>query len=289
MRVTIVVILLYISLGLWITGYVYIIKSYPVSKYFWFQWGCLIANSVVLFFLIYMIGKGKDWARITFFLVLIIGAPDLVLDLWKNMTAESITRIYYIYQFALIIVVFILSFQKESNEWFSKVGTLARQSEAYVTLPKRFKTAIALLYIRLGIYIYLEAVSIFGFLLGVSELNLGFQPKSHIGIFLTTHVWTLLPTIIVRDVVSLYLVYMTGKGKNWARIIILLGCIVDISRFIWHLPQLVTNNPTSLISNLPLLGLTVAALVYLFQRESNEWFKESGRLPQQQSHPEDVI
>jgi uncharacterized membrane protein YbaN (DUF454 family) len=188
-----------------------------------------------------------------------------------------------------MIVAFILSFHKESNIWFSKVSMLTRQSGGYVAIPRSVKIAITLLYILIGIYIYGQAVSTLGYILGVMKLNLGFHPQSSLGKYFSNHVVTLYLSVIVKDTISLCLIYLIGKRKNWARIIILASSIIGILRFFWTLPESVVNNPISLISNLPQYIVTVVALVYLFQRESNEWFKQPGQLMGQPSHREDVI
>jgi hypothetical protein len=283
-RVVIAIILLYISLGLWIAGLG--IKLSPASKHFWFTLTVSIATCAILFFLMYMVGKGKNWARITLFVVFIFDSPPAVLSLWKSLAAGHINNgIYLISLFALIIAAFIMVFQKESNQWFNRVATIALQSEFNVGMPKLVKTAITFLYIRLGIDFYFDAVRVLAFFLGVAELELDFKPKSSIGIFVATHVWAVLTMMIIRDATSLFLVYMTGKGKNWARIIILLGCILSIPEFFWRLPQLMVDKPITFISNIPLLILPVVALIYLFQKESNDWFKKSGKIAEPHSHP----
>jgi hypothetical protein len=111
------------------------------------------------------------------------------------------------------------------------------------------------------------------FVLGVGELKLDFQPKSPVGIFVTTHSLIILTIIIIRNIIQFFLIYLTGKGKNWARIIILLSFIIGSVEFIWRLPQAIAENLVPLISTVPLLALSLVALVYLFQKESNEWFR----------------
>jgi hypothetical protein len=234
-----------------------------------------------------MIGKGRDWARMSFFWILAIFAPHSVLDIWKSTSIDYIIKIHYLFQLVIIIFAFILSFHKESNIWFSKVSMLTRQLGGYVAIPGSVKIAITLLYILIGIYIYGQAVSILGYIFGVTKLNLGFHPQSSLGRYGSNHVVVLIILVIVKDTISVCLVYLIRKRKNWARIIIMASSIIGILRFVWTLPESVVTNPISLISNLPLYIVSVVALVYLFQRESNEWFKQSGQLMVQPSHRED--
>jgi hypothetical protein len=287
-RVTIALTLLYISFGIWSIGYILIIKSYPL-KSFQLNLGSLIITFSIQLFLIYMIGKGRDWARTSFFLIFAVFAPKSALDVWKSTSIDHIIMIHYLFQLVVIIVAFILSFHKESNIWFSRVSMLNRQLGGHEAIPGSVKIAITLLYILIGIYIYGQAVSILGYILGVTKLNLSFQPQSSLGKYVSNNVAILICSFIVKDAISLGLIYLIGKGKNWARIIILASSIIGILQFVWNLPESVVKNPSSLISNLPPLILTVVALGYIFQRESNEWFKLSGQLMGQPSHREDVI
>jgi hypothetical protein len=287
-RVTIALTLLYFSFGIWNIGYIQIIKSYP-SKSFQLNLGSLIITSAIILFLIYMIGKGRDWARMSFFWIFAIFAPHSVPDVWKSTSIDYIIKIHYLFQLVIIIFAFILSFYKESNIWFSKVSMLTRQAGGHETIPRSVKIAITLLYIVIGIYIYGQAVSILSYILGVTKLNLGFQPQSSLGRYVSNHVVVLILLVLVKDTISVYLVYLIGKRNNWARIIILASSIIDILRFVWIFPESVVTKSIPLISNLPLYIVSVVALVYLFQRESNQWFKQSGQLMGQPSHREDVI
>jgi hypothetical protein len=287
-RVTIALTLLYFSFGIWNIGYIQIIKSYP-SKSFQLNLGSLIITSAIILFLIYMIGKGRDWARMSFFWIFAIFAPHSVPDVWKSTSIDYIIKIHYLFQLVIIIFAFILSFHKESNIWFSKVSMLTRQAGGHETIPRSVKIAITLLYIVIGIYIYGQAVSILSYILGVTKLNLGFQPQSSLGRYVSNHVVVLILLVLVKDTISVCLVYLIGKRNNWARIIILASSIIDILRFVWIFPESVVTKSIPLISNLPLYIVSVVALVYLFQRESNQWFKQSGQLMGQPSHREDVI
>jgi hypothetical protein len=287
-RVTIALTLLYISFGIWNIGYIQIIKSYP-SKSFQLHLGSLIITSAIILFLIYMIGKGRDWARMSYFWIFAIFAPHSVPEVWKSTSIDYIIKIHYLSQLVLIIFAFILSFYKESNIWFTKVSMLTRQSGGHEAIPRSVKIAITLLYILIGIHIYGQAVSILGYILDVTKLNLGFHPKSSLGRYVSNHVVVLILLVIVKDALWVCLVYLIGKRKNWARIIILVTFIIDILRFFWIFPESVVTNPISLISNLPLYIASVVALVYLFLRKSNEWFKQSGQLVVQPSYRDDVI
>jgi hypothetical protein len=271
-RVTISIALLYISISIWNIGNIRINKIYP-SEYFQFTLCAIIITSAILLFLIYMIGKGMDWARMSFFVAFAIFAPQSVHEVLKSTSIDYIKTILYVIELFLIIVAFILSFHKESNMWFDSVTALTRKSGDYAAIPRSVEIAITLLYILIGINIFEQAVSILGYMLGVMKLDFVFYPQSIIGKYLIKHEADSIILVIVKDTIALYLVYQIRKRKNWARIIILTSSIITILPFVWTLPKSMVNNPILLISNLPTYIVIVVAVVYLFQRESNEWFK----------------
>jgi hypothetical protein len=82
--------------------------------------------------------------------------------------------------------------------------------------------------------------------------------------------------------IDLFLIYMTGKGKNWARIIIFalfILVILDIL-FVSFVPllrsmiiQLLSDNPISSVFGLLQFCLNIAGLILIFQNESSRWFR----------------
>jgi hypothetical protein len=276
-RIAIVLTLFYISLSIWIIGYILNIKSYP-PKYFWFYLANLLISSTIILFLIHMIGKGRNWARMSILLFLVVSTPKVFLETWQSTATTYIVKIYICLQLLLIIAAFILSFSKESNLWFKKVSTLSQKTWCYTSIPRNVKIAITLFYILLGIRIYSDGINTLGYAFGVAKLNMGFYPQSSLGIIISNNIMILTLIAIIGDAISFLLIYMTQNGKNWARIIILVGFIVHIMQFIRGLPNSASSISITVISILPIWVVTFIALIHLFQRESNEWFKQSGHL-----------
>ena len=120
--------------------------------------------------------------------------------------------------------------------------------------PSKVATAIKLLYATLGIGIirsiiessrHAEASSV-GFVLFITFAVFGFM-------------WLL--------------IYMTGKGNNWARITFIVLFNMGIPLSILPMIQSLTLNPISGVLGLIQVVMQVVALVFLFQGESSAWFK----------------
>ena len=75
----------------------------------------------ILAFFIFMIGKGKNWARITFLVLFIIGIPFAVFPLFQSLLTSPISGILGIGQTILQIIALVLLFQKPSSDWFKSV------------------------------------------------------------------------------------------------------------------------------------------------------------------------
>jgi TPR repeat protein len=86
--------------------------------------------------------------------------------------------------------------------------------------------------------------------------------------------------------------HMIGKGRNWARITLLVGTIIGVPLYIFHLQSLAANPITG--SGLLGIGQTVIqiiAVVFLFQKPSSVWFKDmkaQKKLAQQGTPQEDA-
>lgn len=120
--------------------------------------------------------------------------------------------------------------------------------------PDSVKRAVLLLYTVIGI-------SVVRILLTVIRHWEVRTPTFLISLYLV--IWTL----------SLLLVYWTGKGKNWARWILVI--ILTFSIPLSVLPSLhaIGHTLVSSLLGLTQLALFIWALVLLFQKESADWFK----------------
>jgi carboxyl-terminal processing protease len=73
-------------------------------------------------YLVYMIDKGRNWARITFLVLLIIGIPFSIIPLLLSFAYSPISGILSVAQVVAQTVAVILLFQKESSRWFLSAG-----------------------------------------------------------------------------------------------------------------------------------------------------------------------
>ena len=85
----------------------------------------------------------------------------------------------------------------------------------------------------------------------------------------------LIGSIIAITLVTIVaiLIYMIGKGKNWARITFLVLFIIGIALNIPALAISLFTNPILFVLRLGEITLTGIALVLLFQDVSSNWFR----------------
>lgn len=74
------------------------------------------------------------------------------------------------------------------------------------------------------------------------------------------------------------IIYMIGKGKNWARIISLVGFILGMP-FVILLLAFSAPNPIYGFLGLGQMVLPLIALIFLFQKSSSDWFKDIQTFP----------
>lgn len=86
-----------------------------------------IVTLAIIMFLIYIIGKGKNWARIIILVLFLIGLPFSIRPLLQSLAANLFSGLLGIAQTILQIIALIFLFQKASSDWFKKAKTIARQ------------------------------------------------------------------------------------------------------------------------------------------------------------------
>ena len=84
-------------------------------------------------FFIWRIDRGKNWARITYLVLFILGAPFSIYLLFKSIAFEPISDLISVVQFVLQIIALVFLFLKNSTAWF-KLQTTS-QSEMRLLLP----------------------------------------------------------------------------------------------------------------------------------------------------------
>jgi hypothetical protein len=162
----------------------------------------------------------------------------------------------------VIIFYLLLIFQKQSTVWFYKATAIRSLSVTNLSMPRRVQSAIILLYISVAIYIFWVVDVIADITLGIIKL----PPK------IAFH--HLLEGYVLSALLSIFLTYMLGRRKRWARVSILVLFILTIIGSI----VISFGGFSAIVVNYVgfyLAILVSIALVFLFRKDSNDWFRRS--------------
>ena len=122
-------ILLYITLGIgFLRGFMeapQLSQQIPTGRIFFIMFFVFI----MMWFFIYMIGKGKNWARITFLVLFILGIPISVLPMYHSLITKPFSGILGIAQAIMQIVALVLLFQKSSSDWYKQMNIRRKNAE----------------------------------------------------------------------------------------------------------------------------------------------------------------
>ena len=130
-----------------------------------------------------------------------------------------------------------------------------KRPEPATERPRQVGVAVALLYVALAIAI------VHSILMPLDYAYFGLTKAAVFAIQFTS---LALPLLFI---------FLIGRGQNWARIFALIFFLITgvpgISQFI---PKLIANPVSAVLSSLAFLVI-LAALIFLFQKESSDWFK----------------
>lgn len=138
------------------------------------------------------------------------------------------------------------------------------QNTNQLAQPQKVNTAVKLLYASLGLGIISSVL----FPPGLDEVS-SFDSALNDSLFIFF-------TAGLTFGLTWLLIYMIGKGKNWARITFLVFFIIGIPLSIVTFPLFLLLSDTPVIDGSLFLvqtGMDLVALVFLFQEESSAWFK----------------
>jgi len=81
-----------------------------------------LVTFTLLLVLIYLIGQGKNWARISFLVLWLIGILLFLsaTPLRRFLAAHPISGMFALLQYVFQVVALVLLFQNESSRWFRK-------------------------------------------------------------------------------------------------------------------------------------------------------------------------
>ena len=114
-------ILLWISLGVGVlNSIINFSNSVDLAQGYGFGFVIFVTLFTLAFmaFFIYMIGQGKNWARITFLVLFIIGIPFSVLPAIILLVTNPISAMFTAGISILQLIALIFLFQKSSSDWF---------------------------------------------------------------------------------------------------------------------------------------------------------------------------
>lgn len=79
----------------------------------------VLSSLLFILFCTYMIGKRKNWARITFLVVLVFGTLGSISPMIQSFSHSPIAGVFGILQFAMQTIALVFLFQKDSSAWFT--------------------------------------------------------------------------------------------------------------------------------------------------------------------------
>ncbi len=120
--------------------------------------------------------------------------------------------------------------------------------------PPKVALAVKLFYIVVGIGVTRSAITIF----------------RHADVR-SPHFFILLKLLIY--IVSLFLIYQLGKGKNWARFSMVAILIISIPLVIIPNFHALSHNPVHSILGILNILLYITGLALIFHRSSSPWFR----------------
>jgi len=75
-----------------------------------------------------------------------------------------------------------------------------------------------------------------------------------------------------------YIVFATGEGRKWARIVVLVFTVINVTSFIWASVVFFQKNPAVKLSSLVMgfflaeILIEITAIVMLFSKSAGGWF-----------------
>lgn len=97
-------------------------ESIPLGRLIFVQ---AFVFAFILFFT-WKIGKGRNWARLTFAIMFLAGLPLAVTPLWQSLMAAPVSGILGLVQVLMQLAAVVFLYQKASSEWFRQMKVMKR-------------------------------------------------------------------------------------------------------------------------------------------------------------------
>lgn len=118
-KVTLAAKLFYFVVGIGITRAILTIFRHVEVRTPYFLISMKILIYVGSLYLIYQLGKGKNWARVSMVTIFIICIPLVVLPTFASFSHNPTDSILAILQTILYIIALVLLFHRSSSNWFA--------------------------------------------------------------------------------------------------------------------------------------------------------------------------
>jgi hypothetical protein len=204
----------------------------------------LIFEVGISLFFFQMIRRGKDWARITYLIMIIFIFETSIPQIIKIIKLYHFFGILTILQFFLQFVAILLLFRRQAADWFKEIRDEKSLLQNPTNRPYTVNIAIAMLCFPV----------IFEIINGIS---------------------TMILPVILDVVIAVFLFIMIWRRKKWARAILYGLVIFLIGKHIFKLPQLLNTDMIASLQMITLYVIQLFATFLLFTKPVENWLTQN--------------
>lgn len=205
--------------------------------------GWLFIDVGLFLFLFSMIGKGKDWARITCLILFIFIFESSVQAISKVLSVNTFFGLLILAQFILQFIAQILLFRQPAAKWFKQIRLETNLPQDPTNRPYEVNISLVLLSLPL-----------------VYEI-IGYSA-------------TMILPVIADVVIDLFLFIMIWRRKKWARSALFGMSAYLIGKHIAAIPHLLKTDLGLGLQVITLYAIQLTAMLLLSSKPVDKWFKE---------------
>lgn len=127
--------------------------------------------------------------------------------------------------------------------------------------PASATTAVQLLYITIVVSIVCSALNIAAI-------------KDRAASAITLSPGSMILTLAIVVIISLFFIINIGRGKNWARIIYLILFALSVINTAIHIKLFFSQGTLIGVATIANYVMALAAMILLFSKSSNQWFRK---------------